>query len=376
MLVVYDFGETGGCFFLLMEFVDGVNLRQAMAAGKFSPDQALEIVPEVCEALQFAHNEGILHRDIKPENILLDTKGRVKIADFGIAKMVGEVGAPTITHTAAPGTPQYMAPEQIERPAEVDHRADIYSLGVVFYEMLTGELPIGRFAPPSEKSAVGSDVDDIVFRALEKERDRRQQSAEEVRTEISEVPPLHDSDLSGIGQPENDIVDPSIHSGRMLMMTAAGVLFSLLILFLGIAISDFEHNTSTIDADADENSGPGTVAAVRRAKSSEPPDGALFDRKWALAVLGRALEALAESSENSLQFEILKPWLTGDSPNGFSQSAAATELGISVGAVKVAIHRLRKKLRTLVKAEIAQTLETSDEAKISDELDYLIRALS
>ncbi|NNE93601.1 MAG: serine/threonine protein kinase, partial [Verrucomicrobiales bacterium] len=109
IVAVHDFGESGGYFFLLMEFVDGVNLRQAMRAGKFTPDQALDVVPKVCEALQFAHDEGILHRDIKPENILLDTKGRVKIADFGIAKLVGEIGAPTLTRTAAPGTPQYMA---------------------------------------------------------------------------------------------------------------------------------------------------------------------------------------------------------------------------------------------------------------------------
>src|SRR6185312_13738358 len=110
------------------------------------PSEALTIVPKICEALQFAHNEGILHRDIKPENILIDTKGRVKIADFGIAKLVGEVPPEALTGSgAALGTPHYMAPEQIEKPAAVDHRADIYSLGVVFYEMLTGELPLGRF---------------------------------------------------------------------------------------------------------------------------------------------------------------------------------------------------------------------------------------
>src|ERR1039458_5272743 len=83
---------TNQFYYLLMEFVDGVNLRQAMQAGRFTPDQALAIVPKICEALQFAHNEGILHRDIKPENILLDAKGRVKIADFGIAKLVGNDG--------------------------------------------------------------------------------------------------------------------------------------------------------------------------------------------------------------------------------------------------------------------------------------------
>lgn len=186
---VYDFGESGGFYFLLMEFVDGVNLRQAMRAGRFTPEQAIGIVPEVCAALQFAHDEGVLHRDIKPENILLDAKGRVKIADFGIAKLVGEGAADdvTLTGTMMPGTPQYMAPEQIEHPNIVDHRADIYSLGVVFYEMLTGELPMGRFAAPSEKTAVNSQIDEIVFRSLEKERDRRQQSASQVRTEIEGI---------------------------------------------------------------------------------------------------------------------------------------------------------------------------------------------
>jgi serine/threonine protein kinase len=186
---VFDFGQAGDFFFLLMEFVDGVNLRQAMQAGRFTPAQALALVPKICEALQFAHDEGILHRDIKPENILLDTRGRMKIADFGIAKLVSEPRAVTkLTATgAAIGTPQYMAPEQIEHPEDVDQRADIYSLGVVFYEMLTGELPIGRFAAPSEKSSVDARVDAVVFRTLEKERERRYGSAGEVKTSVEHL---------------------------------------------------------------------------------------------------------------------------------------------------------------------------------------------
>src|SRR5881397_2079952 len=88
IVTVHDFGQANGFFYLLMEFVDGVNLRQAMKVGRFTPAQALAVVPKICEALQFAHDEGILHRDIKPENILLDSKGRVKIADFGIAKLL------------------------------------------------------------------------------------------------------------------------------------------------------------------------------------------------------------------------------------------------------------------------------------------------
>ena len=86
IVTVHDFGQANGFFYLLMEYMDGVNLREAMKVGRFTPEQALAIVPRICDALQFAHAEGILHRDIKPENILLDSKGRVKIADFGIAK--------------------------------------------------------------------------------------------------------------------------------------------------------------------------------------------------------------------------------------------------------------------------------------------------
>jgi tRNA A-37 threonylcarbamoyl transferase component Bud32 len=186
---IYDFGQTGGFYFLLMEYVDGVNLRQAMQAGRFSPGEALAIVPKVCEALQYAHEQGVLHRDIKPENILLDARGRVKIADFGIAKLVDDSPLEvTLTGTgAALGTPHYMAPEQLEKPSTVDHRADIYSLGVVFYEMLTGELPIGRFAAPSAKTPVAASVDEVVFRTLEKEPAKRFQSAGEVQTRVQDL---------------------------------------------------------------------------------------------------------------------------------------------------------------------------------------------
>jgi tRNA A-37 threonylcarbamoyl transferase component Bud32 len=189
IVAVHDFGESGGFAYLIMEFVDGVNLRQAMRAGRFTPEQALRIIPAICDALQFAHTQGVLHRDIKPENILLDTSGRVKIADFGIAKILDEKGGDMLlTQSGAKlGTAPYMAPEQIEQPSSVDHRADIYSLGVVFYEMLTGELPLGRFAAPSELAGVGGNIDEIVFRALEKERARRQQSVGEFKTQVEGV---------------------------------------------------------------------------------------------------------------------------------------------------------------------------------------------
>ncbi len=194
IVAVHDFGETGGFFWLTMEYVDGVNLRQAMQAARFTPAQALALIPDLCTALQYAHDHGILHRDIKPENILLDTRGRVKIADFGIARIAGDDrGEFTLTKTGSVlGSAAYIAPEQIERPQDVDHRADLYSLGVVLYEMLTGELPLGRFPAPSEKSASDPRLDEVVFRTLEKEREKRYQSADALRAgvEKSESAPM------------------------------------------------------------------------------------------------------------------------------------------------------------------------------------------
>ena len=189
IVTIHDFGEAGGHCYLVMEFVDGPNLRQLLQTGKMKPEQALVIVPKICEALQYAHEQGIVHRDIKPENILLDKQGRVKIADFGIAKMMGdETGQQTLTGAKdAVGTPHYMAPEQIEKPQTVDHRADIYSLGVVFYEMLTGELPLGKFALPSKKVQIDVRLDEVVMHTLEKEPARRYQQVSQVKTDVETI---------------------------------------------------------------------------------------------------------------------------------------------------------------------------------------------
>jgi Flp pilus assembly protein TadD/tRNA A-37 threonylcarbamoyl transferase component Bud32 len=187
---VYDFGKAGDFYYLIMEYVDGMNLRQLEQARKrLSPEEALAIVPKICDALQYAHDEDIVHRDIKPGNILIDTKGRVKIADFGLAKLVGKQ-AENFQLTQARmmlGTPQYMAPEQFADPQKVDHRADIYSLGVVFYEMLTGELPTGRFALPSEKVQVDVRLDEVVLRTLQREPERRYQHVSEVKSDVQTI---------------------------------------------------------------------------------------------------------------------------------------------------------------------------------------------
>jgi tRNA A-37 threonylcarbamoyl transferase component Bud32 len=186
IVAVHDVGRAGDLYYFVMEYVDGVNLRQLLRDGHLDPAQALRIVPQICDALQYAHEEGVVHRDIKPENILLDRKGRVKIADFGLAKLLGRDGENfTLTGSRqVMGTLYYMAPEQVERPLEVDHRADIYSLGVVFYEMLTGRLPVGRFPMPSEKAGTDAYLDGIVLRALEREPERRYQHASDVKTDV------------------------------------------------------------------------------------------------------------------------------------------------------------------------------------------------
>lgn len=189
IVAVHEFGQVQGLNYFIMEFVDGANLRQMERAGRLSAREALQIIPQICDALQYAHDEGVVHRDIKPENVLVDRKGRVRIADFGLAK-IQERTAETVRLTSegqVMGTPHYMAPEQLERPLAVDHRADIYSLGVVFYEMLTGDLPLGKFAPPSRKVEVDVRLDEVVLRTLENDPGQRYQRVSEVKERVEHI---------------------------------------------------------------------------------------------------------------------------------------------------------------------------------------------
>lgn len=191
IVAVYDFGQAGGFYYLLMEFVDGMNLRQLLQSKRLTPKEALSIVPPVCDALQCAHDHGIVHRDIKPENLLINKAGTVKIADFGIAKIVAvamdeKLGGLSSTSASVPtlplGTPGYAAPEQAN--GQADHRADIYSLGVVLYEMLTGERPKEKIEAPSKRVQIDIRIDEIVLKALEREPELRFATVTEFRTQV------------------------------------------------------------------------------------------------------------------------------------------------------------------------------------------------
>jgi len=186
---VHDFGTTAeGHLYFVMEYVDGANLDAMIRGPGLEPAQALEIIGSVCDALAYAHAEGVVHRDIKPANVMVSTRGRVKVADFGLARLT-DSGPEQLGHTVTGtvmGTPDYMAPEQ-KRGMNVDHRADIYSLGVMLYEMLCREVPQGIFDPPSHRVAVDSRVDQVVIKAMQQQPDRRYQSTQEMKTAVTEA---------------------------------------------------------------------------------------------------------------------------------------------------------------------------------------------
>jgi serine/threonine protein kinase len=188
IVTVFDVLEAQGLYCLVMEYVEGASLRQLLAEGSVTQRDVLDFVPQMTEALQHAHEAGVVHRDIKPENVLVDSLGRVRLVDFGLATLFRpEAPASGPDDDRVVGTFRYMAPEQITMPEAVDHRADIYSTGVVCYEMLTRELPGPDRVPPSQRAATDPRLDPIVLRAVERERDRRYQEARLMHLDITNL---------------------------------------------------------------------------------------------------------------------------------------------------------------------------------------------
>ena len=184
VVVIYDFGQTDELDWIAMERIDGVTLRQLLLDGPLDVEEFAGIALPLLDGIEFAHSRGVVHRDVKPENILLDSGGHVKVCDFGIAKWAGPQTHWQTHSGVALGTPRYLAPEQIEAPATVDERADVFALGVVLYEMLTGEVPAGHFEPPSERAGVSVALDKVVLRAMSRKPSARQLSVGELRSEL------------------------------------------------------------------------------------------------------------------------------------------------------------------------------------------------
>jgi len=195
--IVYDVGESDSHSFIAMELVEGESLKEKLKAGRLTIDQVQALGLQIAEGLQAAHAKGIVHRDIKPENLLLTREGQVKIMDFGIAKVGGGNSHLTQTGTTL-GTLAYMSPEQMLAD-EVDHRSDLWSLGVVLYEMVTGELPfrrdreaailyeiLNREPPPVEvhRPETPANVRTLIGQLLQKDPDRRPSSAADVAVQL------------------------------------------------------------------------------------------------------------------------------------------------------------------------------------------------
>ncbi len=214
---VFDFGTTSeGHLFFVMEFVEGTTLHHLIKTTGLKPAQALEIIVGVCEALHYAHLEHVVHRDIKPANVLVDVRGRVKVTDFGLARLstpsAAEQAGYTMTGTVL-GTPDYMAPEQ-KRGMHVDHRADIYSLGVMLYEMLCGNVPQGVFDLPSRLVSVDERVDQVVIRAMQQEPERRYQNTEDMRHEVQTIRQAKDPNARAPRPRDGFAPAPSEHGRR------------------------------------------------------------------------------------------------------------------------------------------------------------------
>ncbi len=194
IISVHDFGETSaGQLYFVMEFIDGMDIRQYLQqqGGRLSQNDSIAIIAHVLDALAYAHSHGIVHRDIKPANILLNRDGRVKIADFGLAKRFDgtDESARGLTMTnMVLGTPDFLAPEALETDRVVDHRADLYAVGVMLYQLLTGKLPRGAFDLPSEMFPdLDPRLDDIFVKAFSPDPDLRYPDASAVRADLDEV---------------------------------------------------------------------------------------------------------------------------------------------------------------------------------------------
>lgn len=210
---VHDIGTTEGVIYISMEYLKGKSLRaymeNLMPGQRLPLKSVLRVFDELCGALEYAHHYTI-HRDIKPENVMITQDGRVKLMDFGISKLMASTQMTQASMVM--GTPFYMSPEQLRNSASVDARADVYSVGVMLYEVLTGNVPVGMAKPVSEiRPDLPPDIDPIVRKCIEQEPEHRYQSATELRDAIREARAIVDPEF-----------DPNATSKLYRTTTAAG----------------------------------------------------------------------------------------------------------------------------------------------------------
>ena len=184
LIGVYDFGEVNGMLYIIMEYVPGKSLYYSAHGQAIDPGEVIRLVSGICHGLSHAHENGIIHRDIKPSNILLDANAQPKIGDFGLARpMEWKIQAGEMIY----GTPHYTAPEVVNNPHSVDFRADIFSVGVMLHELLTGKLPANDARPASVISRCDSRFDAIIRRAMNPSPAARHTSANEIAKELSVI---------------------------------------------------------------------------------------------------------------------------------------------------------------------------------------------
>lgn len=187
---IIDRGVVDGMYYFIMDFVEGTDLSKIIKKGSYDTNKKVDTLIQICKALSFAHKNGIIHRDIKPANILIDAEGHALVSDFGIAQLYdkGEDGSQLTSDGIVMGTIAYMSPEQKENSKNVTAASDIYSLGVVMYEIFTGTTPLGLFKPPSKiNSSISKQLEDAILKCLETKPEDRFNLADDLKDHLLEI---------------------------------------------------------------------------------------------------------------------------------------------------------------------------------------------
>lgn len=180
LVQVYDFGNIDGMLYIIMEFVPGRSLYDSAHKKSVNMSEAARLISAMCRGLDHAHKSGLIHRDIKPGNVLIDAHARPKIVDFGLARGLDETRVAETIY----GTRGYTAPEVLRTPDKIDQRVDIFSMGAMLYELLTGRLPPHPYIPASTISDSDSEFDTIILKALHPQRELRYPCAAEMADEL------------------------------------------------------------------------------------------------------------------------------------------------------------------------------------------------